>query len=91
MNPRPYLSILITLVLLCSPFINAHAQTTLSPTDHCREFSADAIVTFADPSKGSEYFDPRPINRGRVKIQYCILTLPQFLFTDSREIQLCQN
>ncbi len=49
MNPRLYLSILITLVLLCSPFIGAHAQTTLSPTDHCRDFSADAIVTFADP------------------------------------------
>ena len=42
------MTILITLVLLCSPFINAHAQTTLSPTDHCRDFSADAIVTFAD-------------------------------------------
>ena len=48
MHPRRYLSILITLVLQCSPFINAHAQTTLSPTDHCRDFSADAIVTFAD-------------------------------------------
>ena len=31
MHPRRYLSILITLVLQCSPFINAHAQTTLSP------------------------------------------------------------
>lgn len=49
MNPRHYLSILITLVLLSSPFIIVHAQTTLSPTDHCRDFSADAIVTFADP------------------------------------------
>ena len=49
MSPRLYLSILITLVLLCSLSINAHAQTTLSPTDHCRDSSADAIVTFADP------------------------------------------
>ena len=49
MHTRPYLLTLITLVLLCSPFINAHAQTTLSPTDHCRDFPADAIVTFADP------------------------------------------
>ena len=49
MSPRLYLSILTTLVLLCSAFIDVHAQTTLSPTDHCRDFSADAIVTFADP------------------------------------------
>jgi hypothetical protein len=48
MNPRLYLSILITLVSLCFPPINVHAQATLSPTDHCRDFSADAIVTFAD-------------------------------------------
>ena len=25
------------------------AQTVLAPTDHCRDFSADAIVSFADP------------------------------------------
>lgn len=49
MNTRLNLSILITLVLLYSPFIIVHAQTTLSPTDHCQDFSADAIVTFADP------------------------------------------
>ena len=45
MNPHLYLSMLIT---LCFPFISVHAQTTLSPSDHCRDFSDDAIVTFAD-------------------------------------------
>ena len=49
MNSRRHISILITLLLMCFPFINTQAQTTLSPTDHCRDFSADAIVTFADP------------------------------------------
>lgn len=48
MNFRHHLSTLLTLVLLCFPFINTYAQTTLSPTDHCRNFSADAIVSFAD-------------------------------------------
>jgi hypothetical protein len=48
MNLRSRLSNLITLILLCYPFISTQAQTTLSPTDHCRDFSADAIVTFAD-------------------------------------------
>ena len=43
MNPRLYLSILITLVSLCFPSINVHAQATLSPTDHCRvDFSDEA-------------------------------------------------
>ena len=48
MHPRRYFSILTTAALLCSPLINVHAQTTLSPMDHCRDFSADALVTFAD-------------------------------------------
>ena len=48
MIPRRYLSILITLVLLCSNLSSTHAQTILSPTDHCQDFSADAIATFAD-------------------------------------------
>ena len=48
MNSRHFLSTLITLMLLWFPFIKTHAQTTLSPTDHCRDFSADAIVSFAD-------------------------------------------
>ena len=29
--------------------VTAQAQTTLSPTDHCTDFSSDSIVTFADP------------------------------------------
>ena len=41
-----------TLVLLCSAVCNSvatSAQTVLSPADHCHDFAADAIVTFADP------------------------------------------
>lgn len=40
-----------TLLLSCSFFVStsAQAQITLSPADHCRDFSADAIVSFADP------------------------------------------
>jgi len=49
MNFRSLLSNLIALTLLCFPFISTQAQPTLSATDHCRDFSADAIVTFADP------------------------------------------
>ena len=52
MNRRPYLPKLVTLLLLtCSlvNFANAQTQSTLSPTEHCRNFSANAIVTFADP------------------------------------------
>lgn len=45
MNSRVYVSMLIT---LCFPFISVYAQTTLSPTDHCRDYSDTAIVTFAD-------------------------------------------
>ncbi|MYK04258.1 MAG: leucine-rich repeat domain-containing protein, partial [Gammaproteobacteria bacterium] len=52
MNFRSRLSILIALTSLCFPFIATHAQPTLSrtlsPEDHCRNFSRDAIVTFAD-------------------------------------------
>lgn len=35
---------------------NVLAQTTRSPTDHCRDFSADAIVIFADAEVVSEAF-----------------------------------
>ena len=52
MNRRASLPTLATLLLLSCSFANfAHAQgqTTLSPTDHCRDFSAAAIVTFSDP------------------------------------------
>ena len=48
MNCRPNLQSLFTLAFLCYPLSSALAQTTLSPTDHCRDFSTDAIVTFAD-------------------------------------------
>ena len=48
MNFRPNLQGLFTLAFLYFPLSSALAQTTLSPTDHCRDFSADAIVTFAD-------------------------------------------
>jgi len=46
---RSRLSNLIALTSLCFPFIATHAQPTLSPKDHCRDSSPDAIVTFADP------------------------------------------
>ncbi|NNK58346.1 MAG: hypothetical protein HKP44_13660, partial [Desulfofustis sp.] len=52
MNRRIYLTKLVTLLLLTFSvrgFSIAQGQTILSPTDHCRDFSADAIVTFADP------------------------------------------
>ena len=49
MNFRPRSSNLIALTLLCFPFVTTQAQPTLSPTDHCGDYSADAIVTFADP------------------------------------------
>lgn len=49
MNLRPCLPGMFALAVACLPLFNAQAQTTLSPTDHCRDFSADAIVTFADP------------------------------------------
>ena len=50
MNRRSHLPMLVTLLLACSlaNFANAQTQSTLSPTQHCRDFSADAIVTFAD-------------------------------------------
>jgi hypothetical protein len=48
MSLRPTITKLLALALLCYPLANALAQTTLSPTDHCQDFSADAIVTFAD-------------------------------------------
>ena len=49
MNFRSHLLNPIALTLMCFPFIATQAQPTLSPEDHCRDFSADAIVTFADP------------------------------------------
>jgi hypothetical protein len=52
MNFRAYSPKLTTLILLSyclANFANAQAQTILSPTEHCQDFSADAIVTFADP------------------------------------------
>lgn len=48
MNFRTRLSNLIALTFLCFPFIATHGQPSLSPTDHCRDYSGDAIVTFAD-------------------------------------------
>ena len=48
MNIRPIVTKLLALALLCCPLANAAAQTTLSPTDHCQNFTQDAIVTFAD-------------------------------------------
>ena len=49
MNFRLQLLNPIALTLMCFPFIATQAQPTLSPEDHCKDFSADAIVTFADP------------------------------------------
>ena len=49
MNFRSDLLNPIALTLTCFPFIAAQAQPTLSPEDHCRNFPADAVVTFADP------------------------------------------
>ena len=49
MNFRLQLLNPIALTLMCFPFIATQAQPTLSPEDHCIDFSADAIVTFADP------------------------------------------
>lgn len=55
MNRRycfPKLATLLLAIFSIANCVNAQAQTTLSPTDHCRDFSADAIVTFADPDLG---------------------------------------
>ena len=52
MNRRPYLPKLVTLLLLTCflvNFANAQTQSTLSPTEYCRNFSANTIITFADP------------------------------------------
>ena len=51
MNRLSYLiKLALPLVLGCSfiDFANAQAQIILSPTEHCRDFTEDAIVTFAD-------------------------------------------
>ena len=48
MNCRSNLQSLFTLAFLCYSLSSALAQTRLSPTDHCRDFAANAIVTFAD-------------------------------------------
>jgi len=51
MNRLSYLAKLAALPLLCcsfANFANAQVQTTLSPVEHCRDFSQDAIVSFAD-------------------------------------------
>ncbi len=51
MNRLSYLiKLALPLLLGCSfiDFANAQAQIILSPTEHCRDFTEDAIVTFAD-------------------------------------------
>ena len=51
MNPSLRLSTLASLLLVFFCFTNsANAQPfkTLSPSEHCRDFSQDAIVTFTD-------------------------------------------
>ena len=45
----PNLATLLLLSCSLASFANAQAPAILAPTDHCRDFSADAIVTFADP------------------------------------------
>jgi len=52
MNRFAHWSNLATLLMLsCSlaSFANAQTPAILAPSDHCRDFSADAIVSFADP------------------------------------------
>ena len=51
MNPSLRLSTLASLLLVFFCFTNsanAQAFKTLSPSEHCRDFSQDAIVTFTD-------------------------------------------
>ena len=67
MNRRAYLLKMATLVLLCLPFASitaVQAQTPLSPTQHCRDFSADAIVTFADPDLAEVVSDALGLDTG---------------------------
>ena len=51
LNGRTYwlnLTALLAVFGYLANFVTAEAQTTLSPTDHCQDFSSESIVTFAD-------------------------------------------
>jgi len=61
---RADLSKLISLLLLCSPLSSIQAQTILAPTDHCRDFSPDAIVSFADPDLSEVVNDALGLDSG---------------------------
>ena len=48
MNRRSY-SLHLILLLSIGQLASAQTHDTLSPTEHCRDFSSDAIISFADP------------------------------------------
>ena len=80
MNRRSY-SLHLILLLCIGKLASAQTHDTLSPTEHCRDFSSDAIISFADPDLAEVVNEALgleagiPLSCGQA-VSYTHLTLP---------------